>query len=157
MKKYKDEQIHNIQDIQDMDFYWKYEFIEYVKKRDLTTFQVKERFDKLGYDKKTIGFYSAWLDLNRIPIAPRESEFIKYIGLLIKNNELLDRYKDFYRASKEIKNRFREKRDKKIDNFEGYTLQEIQESKFKSYIDRVKDIEKLTDVAVDRIDTNRII
>jgi hypothetical protein len=157
MKKYKDEQIHNIQDIQDMDFYWKYEFIEYVKKRDLTTFQVKERFDKLGYDKKTIGFYSAWLDLNRIPIAPRESEFIKYIGLLIKNNELLDRYKDFYRASKEIKNRFREKRDKKIDNFEGYTLQEIQESKFKSYIDRVKDIEKLTDVSVDRIDTNRII
>lgn len=159
MEKYKNESFHNIQNIQDMDFYWKHELIEYVKERNLSTFQIKETFDKLGYDKKTIGFYSAWLDLNRIPIAPREPDFIKYIGLLINNDELLKKYENYYKASKEVRSRLREKREEKRDIFEGYTLKEIQESKVKSYTDRVRNIENLTDSAeiVDRNDANRII
>ncbi|EGO7922057.1 hypothetical protein FFQ38_002576, partial [Enterococcus faecalis] len=71
-----------------LDYFWKMILLEYIKGREMTPTQFKERMDELGAIDKSITFYGSWSSIDKMPILPRDSSFIYYIGLLTKNSEL---------------------------------------------------------------------
>ncbi|MDT2834321.1 hypothetical protein P7H70_09635 [Vagococcus carniphilus] len=140
-----------------LDYFWKMILLEYIEKRGLTPTQFKERMDKLGAADKTISFYGSWSSIDKMPILPRDSSFIYYIGLLTKNYELSNEPDKYYSASEKIKRNLNYERDKLIDSIDSRKLNEIiKDTSIKSYSeDKVILVEEIDVEDVPRYLTNR--
>lgn len=154
-KKNSEYMKENTQDY--LDFYWKNELHKYVEKMGYSPLKLKRKFDDLDY-YRTIGFYSAWISTDKIPIVPKNSEFIQKIGLLIKNDNLANNPEKYYMASKNIKIKLKNKRDTTLETFDGKNLDLLIKNGIASpYRDIVNKIDIVNHIGINRADTNRII
>ncbi|MHC5268416.1 hypothetical protein ACYSNO_04400 [Enterococcus sp. LJL98] len=141
------------------DFFWKNILLEYIEKRGVTPTQFKERMDKLGAVDKSIAFYGSWSSIDKMPILPRDSKFIHYIGLLTKNSELTNEPNKYYNASAIVKKNLNYERDRLMDSIDGRKLNEImKDSSIRSYsVDKVILVEDIDIENVPRYLTNKFL
>jgi len=142
-----------------LDYFWKITLLEYIKEREMTPTQFKERMDELGAIDKSITFYGSWSSIDKIPILPRDSSFIHYIGLLTKNSELTNEPDKYYSASTIVKKNLNYERDRLMDSIDGRKLNEIiKDSSIKSYsVDKVILVEDIDIEDVPRYLTNKFL
>ncbi|EGO9011329.1 hypothetical protein D2A63_12985, partial [Enterococcus faecalis] len=142
-----------------LDYFWKMILLEYIKGREMTPTQFKERMDELGAIDKSITFYGSWSSIDKMPILPRDSSFIYYIGLLTKNSELTNEPDKYYSASTIVKKNLNYERDRLMDSIDGRKLNEIiKDSSIKSYsVDKVILVEDIDIEDVPRYLTNKFL
>ncbi|EHT2879558.1 hypothetical protein AAFB43_001901 [Enterococcus faecalis] len=142
-----------------LDYFWKMILLEYIKEREMTPTQFKERMDELGAIDKSITFYGSWSSIDKMPILPRDSSFIYYIGLLTKNSELTNEPDKYYSASTIVKKNLNYERDRLMDSIDGRKLNEIiKDSSIKSYsVDKVILVEDIDIEDVPRYLTNKFL
>ncbi|WP_413524444.1 hypothetical protein [Carnobacterium divergens] len=162
-KKYnfKDEYLNlsNITENIKLDYFWKKILLDYIEQGEVTSAQFKERMDKLGAPYKTKSFYGSWSSIEKMPILPRDSSFIYYIGILTGNSKLINESDKYYSASEKVKRNLNQERDKLIDSFDGQNLDEIiKDESIASYsIDKVILVEGIDIEDVPRYLTNKIL
>ena len=142
-----------------LDYFWKMILLEYIEKRSITPTQFKENMEELGAANKTVTFYGSWSSIDKMPILPRDSSFIHYIGLLTKNPELTNEPDKFYSASAKVKKNLNYERDRLMDSIDGRELNEIiKDSSIKSYsVDKVILVEDIDIEDVPRYLTNKFL
>ncbi|RXE81274.1 hypothetical protein [Lactiplantibacillus plantarum] len=98
------------------DFQWKRAFINFINKNDYTPaiLQRKMALFENNPEHHTKQYYATWSDPKKMPMLPREPEFIKYIGKLINDDNIEKNYKMFYDSSAVIKQKLTATRDAEL-------------------------------------------
>lgn len=142
-----------------LDFFWKDILFNYIEKGKVTPTQFKTSMDKLGATEKSISFYRLWSSIDSVPIHPRDSDFIYYIGILTGNAELTNEPNKYYNASVQVRRNLSDQRESFIDSINGKELNEIiKDDSIKNYSkDVVVLVENLDMEDVPRYLTNKIL
>lgn len=141
-----------------LDYFWKNILLDYIKKERINPTQFKERMNKLGAMDKSTVFYKTWSSLDKMPILPRDSSFIHYVGMLTENSELINEPEKYYNASEKVKRNLNHERDRFIESLDGEQFDEIiKDSSVKAYLtDKVILVEDINIEDVPRYLTNKI-
>ncbi len=115
----------NIDIFEYYDYIWKRKFISFINDNNLNTKQLKESLEILGFPKKSLPFYKNWSSFETIQIVPQNREFIKFIGLMIGDVDLINNYEQYAVASESVKRRLTATRERYITNIEGNYLENI--------------------------------
>ncbi|GGP11237.1 hypothetical protein [Oceanobacillus neutriphilus] len=142
-----------------LDYKWKKSLLDYIENRRLTSLELKEKMESLGFSSKTIAFYAAWSSIEKMPILSRDKEFIRYVGIMIGDNDMIAYPEKYEQASKSVKKKLVDDRVQFLGELEGRSLDEIKSnSAIKSFImDKVVLIEREFIEEVPRILTNKIL
>lgn len=142
-----------------LDIYWKSKLINFVKNRGLSVAQIKEDFELRGYRKRSENFYSSWTEIDKIRITPHDVSFIKYVGEVVGDAKISENPKKYFNASKIVKKKLYEEREKIINSFDGHTFAEISEKNIIKDIslEKIMSIEQIEIEEVSRRMTNRIL
>ncbi|MBV7391841.1 hypothetical protein KUA55_14220 [Enterococcus sp. ALS3] len=127
------DRIRNLEDLEKLqsigdeyyDYFWKRELLTFVKNKGLSAQQLKKRFEKLGFPAKTYQFYKSWSSFETIQILPQNREFIKFVGILTGNKEIVNQYKKYVAASEAVKRKLVDAREQFIDSIEGKNFEDI--------------------------------
>ncbi|MEB8417300.1 hypothetical protein NGG16_07515 [Enterococcus casseliflavus] len=141
------------------DYVWKRKFIKYINENNLNIKQLKTKFEKLGFQEKSLPFYKRWSSFETIQIVPQNREFIKFIGHIIGNVDIANNYEQYALASENVKRRLTETRDRFIASIDGKYLEDIiLDPTVTGYVtDRIIQINQVSLKAIPRNFTNKII
>lgn len=141
------------------DYVWKRKFIKYINENNLNIKQLKTKFEKLGFQEKSLPFYKRWSSFETIQIVPQNREFIKFIGHIIGDVDIANNYEQYALASENVKRRLTETRDRFIASIDGKYLEDIiLDPTVTGYVtDRIIQINQVSLKAIPRNFTNKII
>ena len=141
------------------DYIWKRKFIKYINENNLNIKQLKTKFEKLGFQEKSLPFYKRWSSFETIQIVPQNREFIKFIGHIIGDVDIANNYEQYALASENVKRRLTETRDRFIASIDGKYLEDIiLDPTVTGYVtDRIIQINQVSLKAIPRNYTNKII
>lgn len=139
------------------DFRWKRAFINFINKNDYTPaiLQRKMTLFENTTEHHTKQYYATWSDPKKMPMLPREPEFIKYIGELISDDNIRENYKMFYDSSAAVKQELTATRDAELLSLVNKRLKDVTHYRYSVGI-----VTSVSDVCipdVPRIMTNKFV
>lgn len=111
--------------IRQRDYYWKRKFLNFVSQENKNVEKLQTQFLNFGY-KRSTGFFSDWMNVEKIHFVPRDLEFVKIIGEIISDSSLINEAEKYYDASEKIKEIFLLERQEELDKVENATEDEIE-------------------------------
>lgn len=123
------------------DFRWKREFINYINRHEYTVAMLQRKMELAGASHHTKSYYKTWSDVKKMPILPRETQFIRYVGQLIGDNDIYNNYQDFYQSSEKIKQVFSESREDQLSSMNNKKLHDIGQKYQVGQIISVKNVQ----------------
>lgn len=111
--------------IRQRDYYWKRKFLNFVSQENKNVEKLQTQFLNFGY-KRSTGFFSDWMNVEKIHFVPEDLEFVKIIGQIISDSSLINEAEKYYDASKKVKEIFLLERQEELDKVENATEDEIE-------------------------------
>ncbi|MBP1042384.1 hypothetical protein I6N95_15295 [Vagococcus sp. BWB3-3] len=112
-----------------MDIHWKRSLIEFKSNRSLKGTDLAAKFKISGYPSKSETFYNLWTNPYKMPMVPKDIEFISYVGKVIGDMDIEKNYQSYYEASVHVKENMKNIREKLLESIEGKDLRQIETMK----------------------------
>lgn len=107
------------------DFHWKREFLYYCDRQGLSALQIQQRFSRKGYNR-SVAFFNSWKDIDKLSFVPRDVDFIRIIGLLVNEPEMVDRAADYRNSSLKVREDFQNRRQGLLEQFINQPVSEVR-------------------------------
>ncbi|MFC3419047.1 hypothetical protein ACFOLA_06100 [Salinicoccus hispanicus] len=148
----------NIGNMKELDIEWKEQLRAYYDKHRLTPTLLANEFAKIGFFRST-GFFQSWINPDSVNLVPRDPHFIKYIGILNGNDNLVNNYMKYYKASEKLKEEFKNIRRAMIESLinNKYDEKHLSSLNITASIHTITDIELKEDFYIDEFLSNRLI